>query len=254
MNLDISHLLSEWEFRPGEIQVRRFEGEDGIERIQLRLDLGLLQMNVSGRPDGKRPHGQRSAYAYYQSRLRRYRKSHQDSDADFVLKDEECAELQMEAMQYHHRSFCLFQLEDYEGVIQDAERNLAVCDFVQRYAAGKETVWSCQQFRPQLLMMRTRAKGALALKANRFEEAIALVEAGVEEIRMNNKELSQQDGPEPTDEIQSLEGWLEVLRAQRPLSERERLERALGEAVRREDYEQAAVFRDALRSLKSAGS
>jgi protein-arginine kinase activator protein McsA len=34
------------------------------------------------------------------------------------------------------------------------------------------------------------------------------------------------------------------------LSKREKLERAMNEAVQREDYEQAAHLRDALRSLK----
>ena len=36
------------------------------------------------------------------------------------------------------------------------------------------------------------------------------------------------------------------------LSAREKLEHALNEAVRREDYEQAAKFRDSLRNLKTS--
>jgi protein-arginine kinase activator protein McsA len=52
-------------------------------------------------------------------------------------------------------------------------------------------------------------------------------------------------------EVQSLETWLTEIRANRPLSAREKLERALCEAVRREDYERAAQMRDALRNLKS---
>jgi protein-arginine kinase activator protein McsA len=52
--------------------------------------------------------------------------------------------------------------------------------------------------------------------------------------------------------VQSLETWLEEIRAKRPLSPRERLERALHEAINREDYERAAQVRDALRNLKPA--
>ena len=56
----------------------------------------------------------------------------------------------------------------------------------------------------------------------------------------------------PSGEVQSLENWLEEIRARRPLSPRERLERALHDAINSEDYERAAQVRDALRNLKPA--
>jgi protein-arginine kinase activator protein McsA len=49
-----------------------------------------------------------------------------------------------------------------------------------------------------------------------------------------------------------LQDWLEEIRAKRPLSRRERLERALHDAVKSEDYERAAQVRDELRNLESA--
>ena len=52
--------------------------------------------------------------------------------------------------------------------------------------------------------------------------------------------------------MQSLESWLEEIRAKRPLSRREKLERALREAINSEDYERAAKVRDELRNLKPA--
>ena len=57
MDFDISHLLDQWEYQPGQVVARRFKTKRGTEKIQLRLDLGLLQMNAEGRPDGKRPFG-----------------------------------------------------------------------------------------------------------------------------------------------------------------------------------------------------
>jgi protein-arginine kinase activator protein McsA len=51
-------------------------------------------------------------------------------------------------------------------------------------------------------------------------------------------------------ELQSLKAWRDELAEKRPLSEREKLERALSEAVTNEDYEKAAQMRDALRNLK----
>jgi hypothetical protein len=252
MDFDISPLLDQWEYQPGQVVVRRFKAKDGKEKIQLRVDLGLLQMNVEGRPDGKRPFGHASLLEYHQARLRRRVAAHDGSDERFRLKAEDCAKLQLEALQYHHRYICLLQLEDYSAVIRDAERNLAAFDFVGKHAESEELAWSLQQFRPQLLMVLTRARGAQALKMNDHARAIQHIEAGLEEIRAFCQSHSCAEAAEASTEAQSLETWLEELRAQRPLSRREQLERALHEAVQCEDYEKAARVRDVLRNLRPA--
>ena len=69
MDKDISHILKGWGYRPGQVTVRRITGDDGMDKVQLRLDLGLLQMEMVGRPDGKRPHGYESLLHYYQHHL-----------------------------------------------------------------------------------------------------------------------------------------------------------------------------------------
>jgi hypothetical protein len=209
-------------------------------------------MNAQGRPDGKRPYGHPSLFEYYRARLHKYVAAHHGSDEGFKLKAEDCARLQVEALQYHHRYICLLQLEDYAGVIRDAERNLAVFDFVSRHAESEELAWSLQQFRPQLLMVLTRAGAAEALHVNDYSLAIQQIEEGLEKIRAFCREHGRGDAPETTGEVQALETWLGEIRAKRPLSPRERLERALHEAINREDYERAAQVRDALRNLKPA--
>ena len=100
-------------------------------------------------------------------------------------------------------------------------------------------------------MMRIRAKGMLALRRNRHKEAVKLIEDGLEEIRSFYRQNSRLDLVEQSGELHSLESWLQEIHSKRPLSEREKLERALDEAVRREDYEKAAQVRDALRNLKA---
>jgi len=134
MNFDISHILDKWEYHPGQVVVRKFVGKDGQEKIQLRVDLGLLQMNAQGRPDGKRPFGATSLYEHQMSRLNQHTAKHDGNDEGFTLSPEEVAKIQLEALQYHHRYICLLQLEDYEGVVRDTERNLAVFDFVAKHA------------------------------------------------------------------------------------------------------------------------
>ncbi len=251
MSFDISNILEQWDYEPGQVVVRKFKGKDGREKIQLRVDLGLLQMNASGRPDGKRPFGQQSLLDHHISQLEKHRESNDGDDEKFSLKAEDCAKLQQEAIQYHHRYICLFQLEDYEGVIRDSERNLEAFDFVQHYAESDDMAWALQQFRPQLLMMRIRARGALALKENNFSTVIELIEEGLDEIRNFYREHGRHELLEQSGEIQSLEAWLQEISAKRPMTEREKLETALDEAVKDEDYEKAAKLRDSLRNLKT---
>ena len=250
MDFDISRLLERWEYHPGQVTVRRFKAKDGKEKIQLRVDLGLLQMNAEGRPDGKRPFGRSSLFDHFQARLYKYVAAHAGSDEGFKLKAEDCAKLQIEAIQYHHRYICLLQLEDYPGVIRDAERNLAVFEFVGKHAESEDLAWSLRQFQPQLLMILTRARGAQALQSDDYSMAIHHIEEGLERIRNFYAEYSRADSAEQSPEIQSLQNWLEEIRAKRPLSPREKLEQALQDAVKSEDYEKAAQVRDALRNLK----
>ena len=129
---------------------------------------------------------------------------------------------------------------------------MAVFDFVSRHAANEDLAWSLQQFRPQLLMVLTRARAAQALQVNDHVLAIQHIEEGLEAIRTFCHEHARGDAADTGGEVQSLESWLEEIRAKRPLSRREKLERALHEAINSEDYERAAQVRDQLRNLKPA--
>jgi hypothetical protein len=251
MNFDISDLLSQWEYQAGQIVVRRFKGKDGKEKIQLRVDLGLLQMDAFGRPDGKKPFGHETLFEHYQNRLRKHMEEHAGSEDGFKLDAEDCSKLQQEAIQFHHRYICLFQLKDYAAVVRDTERNLAVFDFVEKYADARELALSVQQLRPQLLMMQVRAKATLALDQGDHDQAIVAVEDGLEELRQFYTRIERVDLIEQSGELQSLHAYLDEIRSTRPLSERERLEQALEEAVTREEYEKAAALRDKLKNLKT---
>src|SRR6187549_2621002 len=50
---NIDRLLRDWPYDPQGISVRKKKGDDGREILQMRLDLGMLQLETTGRPDGQ---------------------------------------------------------------------------------------------------------------------------------------------------------------------------------------------------------
>lgn len=249
MNFDISHLLDQWDYQPGQVVVRKFTAKDGVEKIQLRLDLGILQMNAEGRPDGKRPLGHSSLYDYY--RAKHFKHLTSTSADSFRLKLEDCAKLQFEAFQYHNRYNCLLQLKEFSRVVHDTDRNLAVFDFVQKYAESEDLAWTLLQFKPQLILVRTRALAGASLEANDHAAAVKHIEDGLDQLRDFHREHSRSEGAEQSGETRSLRNWLDEISTNRPITRRERLERELNEALSNEDYEKAAQMRDAIRNLKT---
>src|SRR3982751_2702061 len=249
MSLDLSTIVREWPHEPGAIKVRKIVGLDGREKLQLRIDLGVLQMEMHGRPDGQRPHGAESLLAYHQLRA-----SHAESRGDsYELSAEQCAELQQEGIQYYHRYLSLFQINDYAGVVRDTQRNLDLFDFVAAHTEREELAWSMQQFRPYVVMMNTRAKASIYLAQGKFPEAITEIEQGRDAILEFFQKSNFPELVSKSSEINFLEEWLEEVRAKRPLSKLEVMEREMESAIGKELYERAAELRDAIRVLKSNG-
>ena len=54
---DIDAALAGWPYKPDVVQARLVPAADGRDVLQMRLDLGVLQLEASGRPDGTKPHG-----------------------------------------------------------------------------------------------------------------------------------------------------------------------------------------------------
>ena len=100
------------------------------------------------------------------------------------------------------------------------------------------------------MMILTRGRATQSLEAKDYAVAIAQIEEGIENIREFYREHSRMEAGEQSGELYSLQTWLGEIRANRPLSPREKLEQALNDAVQREDYEKAAKVRDALKNLK----
>ena len=91
---------------------------------------------------------------------------------EYELTPEQCSELQQEGIQYYHRYLSLFQIDEFEGVIRDTQRNLDLFTFVDEHSEREDLVWSFQQFRPYVLMMNTRARVSILLADGKFADAI----------------------------------------------------------------------------------
>jgi len=250
MSLDLNSILKDWPHENGTIKVRKIIGLDGREKLQLRIDLGVLQMEMTGRPDGQRPHNCESLLAYHQSRAVRA----EEQAEDYELSAEQCTELQQEGIQYYHRYLSLFQINDFAGVVRDTQRNLDLFDFVLAHTDREELSWGLQQFRPYVLMMNTRARASILLGQGKFAEAMSEIQRGRDAIadffqRSNFPELASKSS-----EINFLDEWLEEVRAKRPLSKLEIMQREMESAITKEMYERAAQLRDAIKLLKTGGA
>ena len=250
MSLDLNTILRDWPHENGNVKVRKIAGLDGREKLQLRVDLGVLQMEMTGRPDGERPHNCESLLEYHQRRAIRA----EEKGEAYELTPEQCAELQQEGIQYYHRYLSLFQINDFAGVMRDTQRNLDLFTFVAEHTDREELSWSLQQFRPYVLMMNTRARASILLGEGKFAEAMGEIERGRDAIseffqRSNFPELVSKSS-----EIAFLDEWLEEVKAKRPLSKLEVMQREMEAAIAKELYERAAELRDAIKLLKTQKS
>lgn len=246
--MDISHILKNWEYAPDEVNVRIIQGKDGSRKIQMRLDLGLLQMEYSGRPDGKRPHGYESLLDYYRQNLDIHR-NELGSESGFSLDSNDCAALRNEAQQYYYRYLSLFHLQEYEAVERDTARNLRAFDFIKQYAADEDDRFLLEQYRPYVLMMNARSAAYRLLEKNELDVAIDRLETAIRLIRDFFRDFDRPDLADQCSEIQLLMQLVREIRSRwknDPVSE---LRKKMQQAVAREDFETAAHIRDTIRQL-----
>ena len=252
LNLDISGVLRNWNYDPSSVTARWIKGDDGKLRVQLRLDLGVFQMEAEGRPDGTHPRGYPSLLEFY---LALERTSPQGKKA-FTLEPEACAELQQEAMQYYYRYLSFYALRHFDGVISDTEHNLALLELVERHAEDDDLVWQFLQFYPYVRMMNARAHAERAMKGKHHEQAVRALQKALDDIQTFWNEHGDSEGISGSQEIQMLTDLLSQVKQHKPRSAADRLREQLAHEISVENYEKAALLRDRLNEMsrKQAGS
>ena len=244
---DISRILNNWEFNAEDICARKIVGQDGREKLQVRVDLGMLQMDLDGRPDGTRPHGKDSLLNHFQKKIRKHEAR---SDEPFTLTDVDCDRLGQESLQYYHRYVCLLRLGDYDRVIEDTLHNLGIFDLVNSFSSSDEQKLLFEQYRPYVTMINTRAKGELRLLEEDYEGALQVVNSGMQQIEGMLEAFEEFESPEESEEMFALQTWRDEIRRNRPITLKQRLAQQLQEAIAEEKYERAATLRDRLEGLE----
>lgn len=246
-SFDITPLLNNWDFDPTRVTARLVEvpGSGGSE-VQLRLDLGILQMKLDGRPDGGRPHGYDSALKYYRQKILTERRS------GYRLDGDACAELQQECVQVYYRYLSLMVLKDYDRVLRDTKHSMEIFNLVEKYADCEEIMWDFLQFKPYVIMMGTRARAEKLAAEFRMDEAVELIEEGMGEIETFL--VNMEEDPEAAmdcAELGMLEDLINDLRERGPEENPVvALKQKLHQAVHMENYEEAAKLRDSIREIE----
>lgn len=257
---DISNILGSWEYEPNEVSVRAVVGDDGREKIQMRLDMGLLQMEMDGRPDGRRPEGCESWLEYYQQQAEGHAALHAEGE-NFELTSEDCARLLREGIQYYHRYVSLWHLRRFDNCARDTARNLRLFQFVRQHAADDRDKLQFDQWRAYVIMMYTRAIATPMVDRQEYGPALDAVDEGIKRIWEFLEEYGQTHRAKQCTELTQLEQWRKEILAERaqprltdesdPLS---RLKRDLDDAVREERFEDAARLRDEIRRASASAS
>lgn len=249
---DIGHILRSWSYDP-QNSIRKVIDSRGGEKIQVRVDQGafqgILQMELDGRPDGKRPHNQAFALDHYKAQLKQHLAAG-GLESEFSLNKEVCEEIFDESRRIYERYVFLLQIQDYNRVIRDTERNMEVFRFVNRHAEREEDRLNLERWWPYILRIHAVARVMVAAQNEDFDTALRTVREAREKINNLSDVDAEEFHVEKKRSLQALQELEEEVIQKRPLSQADKLREKLAEAVENEDFERAADLRDQIRELE----
>ena len=201
----------------------------------MRVDMGIIQMEIAGRPDGVSFEGSDTYYDYLASL------SFAEGEG-FQLDDERCTEIDREFYQFYHRRICWLTLKRYPEAAKDAQHTLALMDFSSAYSPDAEWSLLHEQYRPFVMFHKIQALALIELEQSKPEPAIQIIDQGLKELE---EVFAKHDASEHFEE----DAFVIKLREMRE-SVKEHYElgltltEQLAEAIAAEQYERAAELRD----------
>jgi len=239
MSQHIDHILKEWPYDVERGGVRFVQGDDGRELLQMRIDLGVLQLEYKGRPDGVKPNGFATYCDYLVSES-----LHSEDAKAFRFSDEQCLEADREFVQFYHRRICWLQLSRYAEAVKDADHTLRLMDVCASHSPDERWTLSHEQYRPFVMYHRTQAAALAALDASGAEAAVEEMNNGLESLKILFEQFEVEEQFEDNDLVVQLTRMREQLRDEYEVGRT--LEEQLRDAVASEQYELAAQIRDKL--------
>ncbi|MEM6798680.1 MAG: UvrB/UvrC motif-containing protein [Planctomycetota bacterium] len=235
----LDNFLNDWPYEFGEVTARLVEGKDGREVVQLRIDMGMLQMETTGRPDGWQPEGFDSYYDYLLSVAF-------DEGEEFELDGDRCLQIDREFVQFYHRRIGWLSLREFRRAVLDADHTLALMDFSSAHSPDEDWAELHEQYRPFVLFHRTQASALAEIDDLNPEGAVEAIDEGLR--RMREVFVSH----EVEDEFEEDDLVVKLHELKAALSEHYELEpplkQQLAEAIAEEQYELAAKLRDRMAS------
>jgi hypothetical protein len=232
---DLDSILRDWEFDPHSLSVRLVKGEDGRDVIQMRVDLGVLQMETQGRPDGWEPDG----FSSFLDAMLDIEKK----EDDFVMTEEQCFEADREFVQFYHRRISWLRLQHYHRAVDDADHTLSLMDVCRDHSPDEEWTMSHEQYRPFVLFHRTQAAALAALNDSDAESAIDEINSGLALMR---SVFEEHEADEDFDDDEMVVQLLKLRDSLKDEYIGPTLQERLAQAVQSEQYELAAKLRDEL--------
>jgi hypothetical protein len=232
---DIDDVLRQWPFKPGAIAARLIPASDGREVLQMRMEMGILQMEITGRPDGEHPGGADTCLEWLQELARVEGES-------FTLNQEQCLEIDREFVQFYHRRICYLALRQFPRAVADADYTLALMDFLAAHSPDQQWTLSHEQYRPFVLFHRIQAAAMVALQDPGAEAAIEIINQGLEQMREMFAKFGAEERFDQDELVRQLDAMKESLRQEYRVGKT--LGEQLAEAVAQEEYERAAAIRD----------
>lgn len=232
---DIDFILCGWPFKPGVIAARLVRAVDGREVLQMRMEMGVLQMEVAGRPDGEHPGGAENCVEWLGELARVEGES-------FVLSEVQCVEVDREFLQFYHRRICCLALRQFARAVADADYTLLLMDFLAAHSPDPQWTLSHEQYRPFVLFHRIQAAALLELQDSGPEPAIETINHGLEQMREVFVKFNAEEQFDQDELVRQLAAMKESLREEYRVGKT--LAEQLADAVAAEEYERAARLRD----------
>ncbi len=233
---NIDEILRAWTYEPNAVNVRMARGHDGRDVLQMRIEMGILQLETTGRPDGDRPEGHVTYFEYLLQEAQQHDR--------LVMSEAQCGEADREFVQFYHRRICWLAIRQFEQAVRDADHTLGLMDFCRDHSPDEAWTMNHEQYRPFVMFHRTQAATLKALEDDDAELAIEEVNQGLQQLR---EFFADFDAEEEYDEHELVERLVELRESVREkFAVGRTLQEQLGDAIAAEQYELAAHLRDKL--------